>query len=46
MFLFVRFEVLTAVAMENAVLWNIKPSTYLKGHTLRLCYKVQPVNAM
>jgi hypothetical protein len=42
----VRFEVFTAVAMKNAVLWDIKPSSYLTGDTLPLRYRVQPVNAV
>jgi hypothetical protein len=42
----VRFEVFTAVTMENVVFWDIKPSSYLTGETLRLHYRVQPVNAM
>jgi hypothetical protein len=43
---FVRFEVCTAVTMKDVVLWDIKPSPYLTGDTLRLRYSVQPVNAM
>jgi hypothetical protein len=43
---FVRFEVITAVTMKNAVFLNIKPSWYLTGDTLDLRYRVQPVNAM
>jgi hypothetical protein len=42
----VRFEVFAAVSMKNAVLWDIKPSLYFTGDTLRLRYRVQPVNAM
>jgi hypothetical protein len=30
--------------MENAVFWDIKPSSYLIGKTLHR-YKTQPVNA-
>jgi hypothetical protein len=41
----VRFEVITAVTMK-IVFWDIKPSSYLTGDTLRLRYKAQPVNAM
>jgi hypothetical protein len=43
---YVRFEVFTAVAMKNAVIWDIKPSSYFTGDTLPLRYSVQPVNAM
>jgi hypothetical protein len=32
--------------MKNAVFWDIKPSSYLTGETLRLRYRAQPVNAM
>jgi hypothetical protein len=32
--------------MKNAVYWDIKPSSYLTGDTLRLHYRAQPVNAM
>jgi hypothetical protein len=42
----VRFEVFTAVTTENAVFWDIKPSSYFTGDTLRLRYRAQPVNAM
>jgi hypothetical protein len=42
----VRFEVFTAVTMKNVVFWDIKPSSYLTGDTLRLRYRAQPVNAM
>jgi hypothetical protein len=42
----VRFEVFMAVIMKNAVLWDIKPSSYLTVDTLRLYYRNQPVNAM
>jgi hypothetical protein len=35
-----------AVTMKNAVFWDIKPSSYLTGNTLRLRYIVQSVNAM
>jgi hypothetical protein len=42
----VRFEVFTAVTMKNAVFWDIKPSSYFTGDTLRLRYRVKPVNAM
>jgi hypothetical protein len=30
---FVRFEVFTADTMKNAVLWDIKTSSYLTGDT-------------
>jgi hypothetical protein len=43
---FVRFQVYTAVTMKNVVLWDIKPSSYFTGDTLRLRYIVQPINAM
>jgi hypothetical protein len=42
----VRFEVCTALTTKNAVFWDIKPSPYLTGNTLRLRYRAQPVNAM
>jgi hypothetical protein len=42
----VKFEVFTAVAMKNAVFWDIKPSSYLTGETLLFRYRVQPINAM
>jgi hypothetical protein len=29
--------------MKNAVFWDIKPSSYLTGDTLRLRYRAQPV---
>jgi hypothetical protein len=32
--------------MKNAVSWDIKRSSYFTGDTLRLRYRVQPVNAM
>jgi hypothetical protein len=35
-----------AVAVKNAVFWDKKPSLYLTGDTLRLHYRVQPVNAV
>jgi hypothetical protein len=35
-----------AVTMKNGVFWDIKSSLYLTGDTLRLRYRVQPVNAM
>jgi hypothetical protein len=43
---YVRFEVCTAVTMKNDVSWHITPTSYLKGDTLRLRYRVQPANAM
>jgi hypothetical protein len=42
----VKFEVFMAVTMKNAIFWDIKPSSYLTGDTLRLGYTAQPVNAM
>jgi hypothetical protein len=42
----VRFEVFTAVTMMNAVIWDIKCSSYFTGDTLRLRYRAQLVNAM
>jgi hypothetical protein len=42
----VRFEVFTAVTMKNDVFWDIKPSSYFTGDTLRLRYRAKPVNAM
>jgi hypothetical protein len=41
-----RFEVFTARTMKNAAFWNKEPSSYFTGDTLRLGYRVQPVNAM
>jgi hypothetical protein len=41
----VRFEVFTAVTMKN-VFRDIKSGSYFTGDTLRLHYRVQPVNAM
>jgi hypothetical protein len=32
--------------LKNVVFWDIKTSSYLRGYTLRLHYRVQPVNAM
>jgi hypothetical protein len=43
---YVRFEVFTAVTVKNVVFWDIKPSSYLTGDTLRLRYRAHPVNAM
>jgi hypothetical protein len=42
---YVRFEVFSAVTMKN-VFWDIKSSSNFIGDTLRLHYRVQPVNAM
>jgi hypothetical protein len=42
----VRFGVLTAVNMRNAVFWDIKPSSYFTVDILRLRYLAEPVNAM
>jgi hypothetical protein len=41
-----RFDVITAVTMKNVVFWDIKNQFNLTGDTLRLRYRVQPVNAM
>jgi hypothetical protein len=35
-----------AVTMKNAVFWDIKTHFILTADTLRLRYRVQPVNAM
>jgi hypothetical protein len=43
---YVRLEVFTAVTMKNVVFWEIKPSSYFRGDTLRLRYRAQLVNAM
>jgi hypothetical protein len=32
--------------MKNVVFWDIESSSYFIGDTLRLHYRVQPVNAM
>jgi hypothetical protein len=45
-FTHVRFEVFMAVTMKKVVFWDIKPSSYFTGDTLRLRYRVQLVNAM
>jgi hypothetical protein len=37
---------LTIVTMKNVVFWDIKHSSYFTEDTLRLSYRVQPVNAM
>jgi hypothetical protein len=42
----VRFDVFTAVTMKNVVFWDIKPSSYFTGDTLRLSYRVQTVNVV
>jgi hypothetical protein len=42
----VRFEVFTAVTMKNSVFWDIKPSSYLLGTLLRLCFREQPVHSL
>jgi hypothetical protein len=42
----VGFEIFVAVTMKNFVFWDISPSSYFTGDTLRLRHKVQPVNAM
>jgi hypothetical protein len=44
--IYVTFEVFTAVTMKNVVFWDKKPSSYFTGDTLRLRYRIQPVNAM
>jgi hypothetical protein len=41
-----KSEVFTAVTMKNVVFWDINPSSYLTGNTLRYGYRGQPVNAM
>jgi hypothetical protein len=43
---YVKFEVSTALTMKNSVFWDIKHCSYLRGDTLRLRYRAQPVNAM
>jgi hypothetical protein len=40
-----RFEVFTAVTVKNVVFWDIKSQFVFQGDTLRLRYRVQPVNA-
>jgi hypothetical protein len=35
-----------AVTMKNDVFWDIKPSSYVTGDTIRLRYRAQPVNAV
>jgi hypothetical protein len=42
----VNMKVVTAVTMKNVVFWDLKPSSYFTGDTLRLRYRAQPVNAM
>jgi hypothetical protein len=44
--IYAGFEVFTAVTMKNAVFWDIKPSSYITGDTLRLRYRALAVNAM
>jgi hypothetical protein len=39
-------DVFTAMTMKNVFFWDIKPTSYFTGDTLRLRYRVQPVNAM
>jgi hypothetical protein len=41
-----NISIFTAVTMKNAVFWDIKPSSYLTGDTLRLRFRAQQVNAM
>jgi hypothetical protein len=41
-----RFEVFMALAVKNAVFWDIKTKFYLTGDTLLLRYKSKPVNAL
>jgi hypothetical protein len=41
-----KFEVVTAVPMKNAIFWDINLSSYLARNTLRLRYRVHPVNVM
>jgi hypothetical protein len=43
---FVKIEVFVAVELNDIVFWDIKPSSYLTGNTLSLCYRAQPVNAV
>jgi hypothetical protein len=43
---YVRFKVFTAVTTQNAVFWDIKPSSYFTGDTLHLRYRTHPLNAM
>jgi hypothetical protein len=42
----VTSEAFTAVAMKNAVFWDVNTQFYLTGDTLRLRYRTHPVNAM
>jgi hypothetical protein len=42
----VRFEVFTALAMKNAVFWDMKTQFVPHRNTLRLRYRVQQVNAL
>jgi hypothetical protein len=42
----VSLGVFTAVTMNSAIFWDIKPSSYFTGDTLHLRYRAQPVNAM
>jgi hypothetical protein len=39
-------DVFTAVTMKNAVFWDIKPSFYFTGVTLRPRNRAQPVDVM
>jgi predicted RNA-binding protein len=41
---FIRFEVVTAVIMENVVFLDIKTNSYLTGSTLLIHYRAQQVN--
>jgi hypothetical protein len=45
-YILLRFEVLTAVTMNNVAFWDINPNLYLTEDTLLLRYRAQPVNAM
>jgi hypothetical protein len=40
----VRFEVFTSVTMKNAVFWDIRTQFLPYKSTLRLRYRIQPVN--
>jgi hypothetical protein len=42
----VRFQVSTAVTKKIADFWDINPISYFTGDTVRLHYRVQPVNTM
>jgi hypothetical protein len=42
----IRLEVSMAVTLKNAVFWEIKPNSYLRGDTICLRYIAHPFNAM